>query len=406
MFQTFIPITCHIQHYPWGGRARGGKHAYIADLTGVEAEESQPFAELWIGAHPKLPALAILDGEKIPLDKLIAVNQRSILGDRVLAAGFDSLPFLLKILDCDQPLSIQAHPDLARAAALHVRDPEHYPDSNHKPEIAIGITGLTAFCQFRPATEIITDMDRLPALKTFLEVAVATEKPGGKEWLRTLYARLFSASDAEIEEVLEALNRAIPGPGARSAADEWFIRLQTVYPGDRGLLSAFFLNVVELGPEEAIFLGPNEPHAYLKGTIIECMASSDNVVRAGLTPKFIDQDVLVGMVTCEMNRPELIQGQSVVAGETVYQVPVPEFQVEVYTHDQGMSRVYASDDAVSLLLILEGEALLRCPRGEFKAPRGSAWVWPADLKTASIDYLSDQTTLIRARPNISGWVIC
>ncbi|MDT8389814.1 MAG: mannose-6-phosphate isomerase, class I [Lentisphaeria bacterium] len=400
MFHTFIPIKCHIQHYPWGGRARGGVRPYIAELTGMEAEEGEPFAELWIGAHPKLPALAMLDGEKIPLDKLIAVNQRAILGDRVLAAGFDSLPFLLKILDCDQPLSIQAHPDLNRAAELHARDPEHYPDANHKPEIAIGITGMTAFCQFRPAADISADIDRLPALKSFLGDAGANERTGGKDWLRALYGRLFSASDAEVAATLAELEKAVSVAVPRNSADEWFTRLAEFYPGDRGLLSAFFLNVVDIGAEEGVFLGPNEPHAYLKGTIVECMASSDNVVRAGLTPKFIDREALVEMITCEMGRPKVNQGETLAAGEKVYKVPVPEFQVEVYTHGAGVSRGYASDGAVSILLVLDGEAVLRCPEGEYTAPRGSAWLWPAELDAAAIDYVGDTTKIIRARPNV------
>jgi mannose-6-phosphate isomerase len=396
-----IELKCDVQHYPWGGCARDGSAPYIANLVGAPAETGQPFAELWIGAHPKLPAAALVGDASVPLDQLIHEHTETILGGGLVEAGVKSLPFLLKVLDCDQPLSIQAHPDLRRAAELNARDPEHYGDANHKPEIAIGITGMTAFCQFRPTSEIQGHIARLPALAAFLGDAGAGLAPGSREWLQALYARVFSASQDAVGTALGGVRRHLSENGPQGPADEWFLKLEEFYPGDRGMLSAFFLNIVHLGPGEGVFLGPNEPHAYLAGTIIECMASSDNVVRAGLTPKFIDRDVLVDMLTYRQGLPQMDTGEELSPGETVYRVPVPEFQVEVYTHQDGYAGQYGSGGAVSILLILEGQAMLRTPQRKIDAPRGSTWLWPADLAECGIDYLAPGTTVVRARPNMS-----
>ncbi len=390
-------LECTVQHYPWGGRERAGRRPFIAELLGC-ADAGKPFAELWIGAHPKAPSLVLVDGRRQPLDRLLAEYPLPLLGPALAAAGERRLPFLLKVLDCDESLSIQAHPDLARAAILHRRDPEHYPDANHKPEIAIALAGMQAFCQFRAGDEIQAEIERLPPLGQFFAGCATGLPVGGSAWLRALYGRIFAAPPAAVEAALGGLLAQLRAAGPASAADRWFLELNDCHPGDRGLLCAYFLNLVELRPGEAVFLGPNEPHAYLRGTIIECMANSDNVVRAGLTPKFIDREVLVDMLTYRQGRPPIETGETLRPGERVYRVPVPEFQVEVYTHEAGEEREYAAEQAVSLLLVLAGEAELRTPHGCHLAPRGSAWLWPAALPACTVGYRQPGTCLVRARP--------
>lgn len=399
-FSRIFQMRCGVQHYPWGGCRTSDAQPFIADLLGCAAAAGEPFAELWIGAHPTLPSMVSTPGGEVGLDRLVAGHPREILGDALAGSGVTALPFLLKILDCDQPLSIQAHPDLERARQLHARDPEHYPDANHKPEIAIGITGMEAFCQFRPAADILADLPRLPPLRKFLDGAADGRRPGGRDWLRALYGRIFAADAPAVAEVLRGLAAVLRGSVPKTRADEWFLRLGEFYPGDRGALSAYFLNIVGLGSGEGVFLGPNEPHAYLHGTIIECMANSDNVVRAGLTPKFIDRDVLVDMLTYRQGTPEIDRGREIRPGERVYTVPVPEFQVEIYRHQAGCAGDYAAGGAVSILLVLDGAARLRTPQAEWTAGRGTVWLWPAALPACTIDYLAPGTTIVRARPNM------
>lgn len=399
-YADVFKLNCGIQHYSWGGRLRDGHSPFIADLLGIDPGVGEPFAELWIGAHPKLPADVMTEGGCVPIDRFIADGPREILGIALLQSGYRSLPFLLKVLDCEQPLSIQAHPDLARASVLHERDPDHYPDNNHKPEIAVGITGMSAFCQFRPADDIEDDIRRIPPLASFLGDAAADSRPRSRQWLRQLYSRLFEAGDSEVEATLESIWHYIRQRGANCQADEWFLKLSDFYPGDRGILSAFFLNIVRLAPWEGAFLGPNEPHAYLRGTIIECMANSDNVVRAGLTQKFIDREVLVDMLTYRQGKPPVDNGEQLRPGELVYRVPAPEFQVEVYVHGKGYSGIYASGGAVSAFIVLDGSAVLRTSQSCRQAGRGSIWLWPAGLDEMVIEFLAPGTRLVRARPNM------
>ena len=141
-----------IQHYAWGAR---NEQAFIAKLLQLEVEKDKPYAELWMGTHPNAPsAVEINDQEKIPLDRFIKQFPKEVLGQKVIERFGVQLPFLFKVLSAGEALSIQAHPNKEQAAMLHQRDPEHYPDDNHKPEIAIALDQLTALVGFRPLTAV------------------------------------------------------------------------------------------------------------------------------------------------------------------------------------------------------------------------------------------------------------
>lgn len=98
-----------------------------------------------------------------------------------------------------------------------------------------------------------------------------------------------------------------------SSKEELALLLERQYPDDVGVFASFFLNYIKLVPGEAVYLAANVPHAYISGECIECMATSDNVVRAGLTPKFRDTETLCSMLTYEQVRhPNLLSsGMSV-----------------------------------------------------------------------------------------------
>ncbi len=412
MKPSFIKLTCGVQPYPWGERAENGRTPFIAGLLGLPAGDGQPFAELWIGAHPSLPA-RLPDGTV--LTDFIGANPEAVLGGTAgKSTGRPGLPFLLKVLSCSRALSIQAHPDVELAKCLHARDPKNYPDPNPKPEIAVAVTPFDALAQFRPAADIRKDAARLKSLGAFLDEfssqhATRNTQHETDYWLRAAYAAIFRAPKEAVTATVRALAAEIGGLAVRTPHDGWFLRLAAQYPDDAGLLSLYFLNLVHLEPGECIYLGANEPHAYLRGTIIECMANSDNVVRAGLTPKFVDTDVLLNMLTYSQAGvqrlfPQTCNTQHETRNASVsvraFVPPTPEFQVEIISGAAGGVAESASDGAVSLLLVLNGAAKLRTPQGEaFDAPRGSIWLWPACLAEAAIELTAPGTEIVRARPN-------
>lgn len=398
MWDRLYNLACGIQHYPWGERQRGEWLPYIADLVGTKAEPDKPFAELWMGAHPSLPS-QVSDMAGCPsLGAVIDADPAAVLGDKVLQMGCRSLPFLLKVLSCERPLSIQAHPDRERAQILHGRDPMHYPDPNHKPEIAIALTPFDALSQFRQLAEIAADVGRLRALDGFFR---PFGQPRSEDWLRQTYRYVFEAPQVRITMVIDGiLEQLEKETGSASPADRCFQQLNRACPGDRGVLSAYFLNTLHLDPGEAMFMAADEPHAYLNGTIVECMANSDNVVRAGLTGKFIDRDVLLEMLTYRQGAPRVWSGEEISGGVVRYAVPTPEFEVDMCTLSAGSTLRLHSGEMVSLMLVLAGNGFFR---GDSGAPvpfaRGTCWLWPAGLPEIRIDADEENVRIVRARPN-------
>jgi mannose-6-phosphate isomerase len=393
---ALLPLRCGVQHYAWGEHSEAGRAPLIASLTGVAAQPDQPFAELWIGAHPNLPASVVTPNGAVSLPEFIQHHPRAVLGAR----GGDTLPFLLKVLTAGTALSIQAHPNKRLAAQLHARSPQHYPDANHKPEIAIALSEFDALCQFRPTAAIRRDLDRWAPLHTFFAGLPAAP---AKTWLKAAYARLFQAPAEAMRQLVEAQAAAVGQAGPRTPHDEWFLELARQYPGDRGAISLYFLNLVHLQPGEALFLAADEPHAYLRGAIIECMASSDNVVRAGLTPKFIDVETLLTMLTYRQGGAPRLRPRHRADGSLTFIPPVPEFAVDWWRPRQSERVTARSHDTVSLLLILSGRAELRTPQGApVLAERGSTWLWPAAIPSLTFTALDADTQVVRARPNTPG----
>ncbi|XP_030629896.1 mannose-6-phosphate isomerase isoform X2 [Chanos chanos] len=266
-----------------------------------------------MGAHPKGDAL-IKDNRisQRTLGQWIA-DYPGCLGAKVKDTFHGQLPFLFKVLSVNTALSIQAHPTRELAARLHAQFPEHYPDNNHKPEIAIALTQFEGLCGFRPVEEIIA----------FLKSAA------GKD---------ISGSNGEL-----------------------LLRLHSQYPGDIGCFSIYFLNRIILRPGEAMFLSANEPHAYLSGDCVECMACSDNTVRAGLTPKYIDVNTL-----CEMLNYKPAPASSKIFPCVqdssdpcvyLYDPPIPDFTVMRIQVPSSVKQYTVSPlDCASILLVVHGEA--------------------------------------------------
>lgn len=343
----------HIQNYEWGTR---GKEAFIPKLLGFEGEE-KPYAELWIGGHPKLSSEILVDGKIYNLKDVVEKFPNEILGEVVAEKFGNNIPFLLKVLSANQALSIQTHPSKTEAIELHKNDSANYPDDNHKPEIAITLDSLSALVGFRSLGEIENNIKKYSQLSEFIDDEVVDKflQNKTKSGLKNLFSNLMNRSTEKdkLEKIIQLLKNEFELKNELSEDEKLFLVLYEQYGVDIGLLILFFLNVINLKTGEAIFTPAGIPHAYLKGNIIECMANSDNVVRAGLTPKFKDIIRLTNILTYEFGKPELI-GKELNKNVHEYEVSAEEFRIEKVTLNNE-SIVFTTDNRIEIILVTEGE---------------------------------------------------
>ncbi len=324
-----------MQHYDWGDER------FIAELQG-RAVSGRPEAELWIGAHPKAPSL-LADGSR-PLPAAIADDPQGLLGAET-AERFGTLPFLAKVLAAAQPLSIQAHPSQAQAVAGWEREnragtpidsPSRiYRDSTHKPELICALTSFEAKCGFRPLDRtraLFDDLggDGLGELRERLAVDGAPADVLAEVLAWLLRSRTGGGPELAAAVVDAAAAAAPGGPFDREL--RWTGEIARIHPGDVGVVVALLLNHVVLEPGQALFLGAGNLHAYLRGAGIELMASSDNVVRGGLTSKRIDVEELLAIVDCSPSEPPVQVADDCIH---TFDTPVPEFS---------LTRVVVDDD--------------------------------------------------------------
>lgn len=346
-----------IRHYAWGSI---GEDAFIPKLLDLDPEPGRPYAELWMGAHPSAPSELELPTGRMPLDQAVRQAPEQVLGHRVRRRFGGDFPFLFKVLSADRALSIQAHPDRGQAENLHARDPEHYPDPNHKPELAVAIDSLTALAGFRSPAEIREQLMRCPELAALVEDTAAARS--STDWLTRMVSVLADRS----ARFPDRLNTAIDGTAARLARaidglnenERLFLELRAGYPGpDPGLVFVFLLNLVQLTAGEGLFIDAGVPHAYLRGNMVECMANSDNVVRLGLTAKFKDAETLVRILSYESG-PVAVLKPDPARSETVYPTPAPDFALARYRLVPGdtLQRRYAPGPVV--IFVLAGAASL------------------------------------------------
>ena len=290
-----------IRDYAWGSRSA------LARMQGRPAPTSAPEAELWIGAHPATPS--VLAGSGASLADAIAGDAPAWLGAEVASRYGPRLPYLLKVLAADAPLSLQAHPDASRARSRFEAGDPNYVDGHHKPELLVALTPFEALCGFR-------DTDRSAAAFQALglsEVAAHLERGD----LRAATSLLLSRPAEQIDAGLF---------GGRFDADLALVRrLAAAYPGDPGVLVALLLNPVTLAPGEAVWMPAGNLHAYLRGVGVEVMAASDNVLRGGLTPKRVDVAELLRVLRFEVLAEPVVKPVRVASGVVTWPVPVDDF---------------------------------------------------------------------------------
>lgn len=399
-------LRCAVQHYEWGRR---GAASLVARLADQDPDPPRPYAELWMGTHPSGPSTLLHDGAL--LRDWLARNPAA-LGPAVAARWGGDLPFLFKVLSVAKALSIQAHPDKKLAEVLHELRPSTYKDDNHKPEMAIAITEFRALCGFVGIEELKDVLRTVPEVEGLVgegahKLMSLKEYDGGNEIkssLQSAFAKLMTASkDMVSEAIAKMINRLNNESKIRALTDkeQLVLSLERQYQYDVGVLAALFLNYVKLSPGEALYIGANEPHAYLSGECIECMATSDNVVRAGLTPKYIDVQTLCSMLTYKQGFPEILRGVPVQPHVRRYTPPFNEFEVDCCLLPPGELVVVSPVPGPSIFLVLtgEGEIQLDSMSDREKAVEGDVLFVPAYTEVKLSACGSESMQLYRAGVN-------
>ncbi|BBX48455.1 mannose-6-phosphate isomerase, class I [Mycobacterium cookii] len=333
-----------IRTYAWGSRTA------IAEFTGRPVPAAHPEAELWLGANPGDPAFLEGPGGEVSLLQAVIADPDGQLGPAARARFGDALPFLVKVLAADEPLSLQAHPSAAQAAEGYLREERlgiavtspvrNYRDSSHKPELLVALHQFEALAGFRPAAHTI-ELLRALAVSDLDPYIDLLNDQSDADGLRALFTTWITAPQPDIDVLVSAvLDGAIHY--VSSGATEFAAEAKTVlelgerYPGDAGVLAALLLNRITLGPGEGIFLSAGNLHAYLRGVGMEIMANSDNVLRGGLTPKHVDV-------------PELLK--------VLNFTPSTESDLRAPTHHDGLALVYdtPAEEFAASVLSLEGE---------------------------------------------------
>jgi len=366
-----------VKSYAWGSRTA------IPELLG-EAASEVPQAELWMGAHPSAPSQVQVGEGELGLDAFVAGDPAAILGAGVAARHAGELPFLMKVLAADAPLSIQAHPSLAQAregfarenaAGIALDAPQrNYRDANHKPELICALTRFVALDRFRAPDQVAERLGELEARD--LEGALLALREGG---LASFFQTLMTLDADARRRVLGKASRVAAGSSESALA--WVARLVDAYPGDLGALAPLYLNLVELNPGEALYLPAGELHSYLGGVGLELMANSDNVLRGGLTAKHVDVPELMTTLSFAHGPLVPVQAERVSGCERLYPSPAAEFVLSVLEVHAGQSFESPLERDVEILLCTSGGCRLSERSGglSLELQRGESVLLPAVL---------------------------
>lgn len=348
-----------------------------------------------MGTHSSNPSYDLTTGRSL----LDVVQENQALMSGPIAKKYNNkLPFLFKVLSVAKALSIQAHPNKKLAAQLREKDPEHYPDDNHKPEMTIAITPFEGLCGFRPLDQIAQALRQVHSLRELVGEDAAKkfedqvssnseDEEANKKALREIFTSLMQSDSSEIQRLAPKLlqqakdedSNFCGGKLANASGSDLAAllqRLNSQFENDIGLFVLFFLNYVTLDIGESMFLKADDIHAYLAGDIMECMAASDNVVRAGFTPKFKDIDTLTSMLTydhapideqklqtqdyphCKFNSKAFSSNSNCI----LYDPPIEEFSV--------LRTVLGSEGGKVTFDPIDGPAIVICTQGHGKISVG------------------------------------
>jgi mannose-6-phosphate isomerase len=385
-----------VRPYAWGSRTA------IAELLGGPVPAPHPQAELWLGAHPADSSVLLhADGSQTALWEALRVNPGHHLGPNCVRRWGNRLPFLLKVLAAEEPLSLQAHPSAEQAAEGFAREeargiprdaPErNYSDSSHKPDLICALTEFHALAGFREplrTVELLAALDS-PPLKPYRTMLAAEPDADG---LRTLFTTWITMPEAAVKALLpctlDACIALLRRDGSCDGVPTWDFRpecravleLAEAYPGDVGVLAAILLNYVVLAPGEAMYLPAGNLHSYLRGTAVEISANSDNVLRGALTAKHVDVPELLRVLDFSYGALLVQGGERRGPHETAYHTPAEEFRLTRLEWADGESTpMLLRSSLPQILLCTRGSAMLHSPDGgRVSVCRGGSVWLPAE----------------------------
>jgi len=370
-----------IRAYDWGGTE------FLSQLLSHPNPQAKPMAEYWLGAHDMDSAMVFTTDGEMKLTEFVAGDKERVLGKSV-ARKFGRLPYLLKILDVAKMLSIQVHPTKHEAEIEFARENKqkiplnaphrNYKDDNHKPELAVALTDFWVLHGFKPVNKLTATLQSIPELRGLLEIFNST----GYD---QLYKTVMEMPQQSVNQLLQPLlDRIVPlytsGQLKRSEEDFWAARAALIFAEngknepraiDRGIFSIYFFNLLRLRKGEGLFQDAGVPHAYLEGQNVEIMANSDNVLRGGLTNKYIDVKELMKHVKFEETVPNIIAPKRINKYEQLYRTGAPDFRLSrfVMTKDDECTFESASGE---ILFILEGSVSIASEKDRLSLKRGEA----------------------------------
>lgn len=367
-----------VQPYAWGGSQ------FIPALLQQSNPDNKPFAEYWMGAHDNAPADVVgADGQKQPLNAWVAQDPAAVLG-KTVNDRFGRLPYLFKVLDVKDMLSIQVHPEKKAAVEAFAAENKqgvalsapnrNYKDDNHKPELMLALSDFWLLHGFKPAAALKQVLQQTPELQFLLPVF-------GEGDYAALYKTVMEMDQQAVNDHLQPLLvRILPlyekGALKKEQEDFWAARAFKTFcePGrtDRGIFSVYLFNVVNLHPGEAIFQDAGILHAYLEGQNMEIMANSDNVLRGGLTNKHIDVSELMKHVRFEPIVPQVVKGVPGKAkGEEIFPTPVNDFELHRLTLKAG-EPITVTATTADIYFVYEGSAQATAGKDQVSLKKGEA----------------------------------
>ena len=382
-----IRLSGLVQHYPWGGRK------FIPELINQENADDLPFAELWMGAHASGSATAEIGNFKIALDRLIALAGQVILGPKVMADFDGKLPYLFKILDAREMLSIQVHPSKMEAEMGFLQEESqnmpltsprrNYRDKNHKPEIHVALSDFWMLHGFRPVDEIKCLLEETPEFH-ILEFSFINQN------IEHLYRHVMEMPPEEVDAILAPLIKRLikayeNGQLEKDKPEYWVVKAARQSPlvqghYDRGLFSLYFLNLLHLKPGLGTFQAAGVPHAYLEGKNVELMADSDNVLRGGLTQKHIDVPELLSIISYESNKPTVLCGNKISETERAYRTQIADFELAcIKTANESCYRS-PKHHGPDTLIVIKGEGQIDEGGKLITFRRGDIFLVPHDVQ--------------------------
>lgn len=366
-----IELKGVVKDYAWGG------YCYIPMLLN-NVPEGKTAAEYWLGEHPAGTA-TVVGGSK--LNELIDSDPKQNLGEKVCKEYNNRLPYLLKVLDVREPLSIQVHPTLEQARAGYKREIEekvedklrNYKDDNHKPELMLALSDFYLLHGFAKKEIALSNLGRFA---TTHDLVTKYDQEGLQKFVGYIFGLSKEALDKMLAPIVDSNKDAyLQDKISRRDPLFWLVRagLRARECGqnlDAGLIMILIMNLMYVKEGDVVFQGAGIPHAYLEGQNIELMANSDNVIRGGLTPKLVDVKELLKIVKFEEITPKTITPSVNKFGGEEFNVPVKDFVLTKYVVKAGQSFVTPEDDGPSIWLNLLGEFKLK--DGDKYFDRGTA----------------------------------